>query len=143
MESANNGHVPGRSLLVVEDDPAVGAVLRGIFGDEYDVAIARSGDDALRRLRTGDYAAVLADFRMPGVDAPALYQTLVAELPHVLGRLIIMTGDAANPETLAFIEGTGLRVIFKPFDIEAIVRLVKDIAAGAPNPAASCELVRA
>jgi DNA-binding NtrC family response regulator len=143
MLPAINGHARGRSLLVVEHDLAIGAVLREIFGGDYAVDLAQSGDDALQRLRTGDYAAVLADFRMPGVDAAALYQTLATELPHVLCRLIIMTGDAANPETLAFIEETGLPAIFKPFDLDTIVRLVNDIAAGSLDPATSCELTPA
>jgi CheY-like chemotaxis protein len=56
-------------ILVVDDVPekllAIGAVLEGL--DQTVVAV-RSGDEALRKLLTDEFAVILLDVNMPGMD---------------------------------------------------------------------------
>lgn len=60
--------VPG-SVLIVDDDPknllAMEALLEGM-GQR--VVLANSGEDALRRVLEHDFAVILLDARMPGLD---------------------------------------------------------------------------
>src|SRR5436853_6420482 len=56
-------------LLIAEDDSSLLAVLeRGLSRNGYVVDTARRGDDALHLLELNDYAAVVLDWRMPGLD---------------------------------------------------------------------------
>jgi signal transduction histidine kinase len=57
------------SILVVDDDPrnliALSALLESMG---QDVVLANSGEEALRKVQEHDFAVILLDARMPGVD---------------------------------------------------------------------------
>jgi two-component system KDP operon response regulator KdpE len=56
-------------ILVVDDDPQIRRVLRTtLVMQGYEVADARSGEDALERLRDGKYDLILLDMNMEGMD---------------------------------------------------------------------------
>jgi signal transduction histidine kinase len=60
---------PHASILIVDDDPkslvAMEAVLRSLGSR---LVCARSGEEALRHVLEEDFAAILMDVRMPGID---------------------------------------------------------------------------
>jgi two-component system KDP operon response regulator KdpE len=56
-------------ILVVDDDPQIRRVLRTtLVVQGYEVADARSGEDALEKLREGKYDLILLDMNMQGMD---------------------------------------------------------------------------
>lgn len=64
-----DGTLPKAKILVVDDDPtkvmAIEAVLHSL---EQTIVSATSGQEALRRLLTEDFAVILLDVNMPGID---------------------------------------------------------------------------
>ncbi len=63
------GDASRASVLVVDDDPKSRLALRALLDDMgLRVVSAASGDDALRRVLEDDFAVVLMDAHMPGVD---------------------------------------------------------------------------
>jgi len=55
-------------LLIVEDDSALRRSLRTTLGSlGFDVAEASNGEEALMRVRTTDFEAILLDINMPGI----------------------------------------------------------------------------
>ena len=57
------------SLLVVEDDRAAQFALSELLGDMgATVLLAQSGEDALRLVLKHQFAAILLDVRLPGMD---------------------------------------------------------------------------
>lgn len=55
-------------LLVVDDDPAVVALVEAVLGGEQDVASADSAESALDRLDAVEPDVILLDVRLPGMD---------------------------------------------------------------------------
>ena len=56
-------------ILIVDDDAANLAALTEVLGDlGQPIVCARSGEEALRRLLENDFAIILLDVRMPGMD---------------------------------------------------------------------------
>jgi CheY-like chemotaxis protein len=56
-------------LLVVEDDKAAQFALNELLGDMgATVLLAQSGEDALRMVLKHQFAAILLDVRLPGMD---------------------------------------------------------------------------
>jgi len=54
-------------ILVVDDDPQIRRAMRAtLTGRGYEVADARTGEEALEELRSGTYDLVLLDMNMPG-----------------------------------------------------------------------------
>ncbi len=59
-----------RKVLVVDDDPVVGASFKRVLsGKGYLVVSAENGYDALARIQAEKFDAVFTDLRMPGMDA--------------------------------------------------------------------------
>ena len=110
-------------LLVAEDDPALLAVLaRGLRQHGYVVDTASRGDDALDLLGTGQYAAVVLDWRMPGLDGIEVI-TSIRRQQRALPILLLTARDTPADRV------TGLNLgaddyIVKPFDFgELLARL--------------------
>ena len=72
QEATTPGHPPPgpkASVLLVDDQPANLLALEAMLADlGLNLVPARSGEEALRRLRDGEFALVLLDLRMPGLD---------------------------------------------------------------------------
>ena len=57
------------SILIVDDDPASLAVMREILLNQgAHLVTATSGEEALRKVLEDDFAAIIMDVRMPGID---------------------------------------------------------------------------
>jgi two-component system response regulator AtoC len=85
-------------ILIVDDDEGLRESLSLLLSDEdYDVATASNGDEALRLVEGVQYDAILCDLRMPGIDGLELLPQLSRRLP---GATIVLmsaygTGDLA------------------------------------------------
>jgi two-component system, OmpR family, KDP operon response regulator KdpE len=69
-----------RRILLVDDDPSLLVVLAEQLSDDgYEVATARDGQEALRRLDAGWPDLILLDLMMPKVDGLALAHRIKAD----------------------------------------------------------------
>lgn len=124
--------IRGKTILVVDDEPEVGEILRDFLSEDgHSVDTAPSGVIALEKIRERAYDAILTDARMPGLDGPGLYRELERRHPELLRRLILITGDVLTPETQAFLRQTRVPTVSKPFDLEAVRRVVQEVLAAA------------
>jgi signal transduction histidine kinase len=96
-------HVPEpvtSSVLIVEDDPQMLFALRELLcGPDRDIVVAPSGGDALRAVLTSEFAVILLDVKMPGMDGFAAAR-LIRKLEKSRSTpIIFLTGtdrDAAS-----------------------------------------------
>ena len=115
----------GRRILVVDDEPEIVSLLEEILDElGHSVDRAGNGEEALAKTRDQDYDLLITDVRMPDMDGIALYRNLVVETPRLKNRVIFITGDLADPETVGFLAGMEARTLPKPFDIDRLVRVV-------------------
>jgi DNA-binding response OmpR family regulator len=84
-----------RRILLVDDDPSLLVVLaEQLHDDGYDVATARDGQEAMRRLEAGWPDLVLLDLMMPRVDGLALARQIKAEAD--LPIIVVSAIDTAD-----------------------------------------------
>ena len=77
-------------ILVVDDDPDMRNLLRDILEDQqYSVALAQNGQEALNKLGTGEFNVLLTDLRMKGMDGLELLHQITGKYSHC--NLIMMT----------------------------------------------------
>lgn len=114
-------------VLVIEDEPGVVALLRAALERRgYRVVQAASGVEGLRMLESGDFAGVISDIRTPGGVSGAEVQAWIRRNRPALGeRLVFITGDVANTETLALLRRTGAPCIEKPFRVRQLLDIVE------------------
>lgn len=82
------------SVLLVDDTPANLVALRAILdAPDYDLMDARSGEEALRRLKGQEFAAVLLDVRMPGLSGFDTAKLVRADERSRHTQIIFLTAD--------------------------------------------------
>jgi CheY-like chemotaxis protein len=75
---------PVKSILVVDDDPGVRALLRQVIGGMgHQVEEAGDAMSALEMMEHGTVGFALVDVRMPGRDGVWLVDQIVTRFPHV------------------------------------------------------------
>jgi CheY-like chemotaxis protein len=111
-----------KRLLIVDDDPDVLESVALILEDGYAVSIARNGVDALRRIETEHFDAILLDLGMPLKDGGEVLREMAArglEVPVIL--------VSATPNLVARARALGATdCLVKPFTAE---RLEAKVAA--------------
>jgi signal transduction histidine kinase len=111
-------------ILVVDDEPFVGTVLRRTL-TEHDVTVVDSGQAALARLGAGErYDVVLSDLLMPGMSGMDLYRELARRDPALARRVVFITGGAFTAAAREFLETERVECVEKPFEVSALRALV-------------------
>jgi DNA-binding response OmpR family regulator len=117
-------------VLLVDDDPAMLKLLEVNFVlGGFDVATARSGEEALGRVAVEAPDAVVLDVTLPGIDGPEVARRLRDD-PATQGlALVFLTGRSA--EDVAGYARGDVPTVTKPFDPADLVSLVRARLGGA------------
>lgn len=85
-------------LLVVDDSALVRKLLGQIFGEEPDFVVqtARSGEEALERLRDFIPDVITLDIHMPGMDGLACLDQIMLERPSPVVMVSTLTAEGAE-----------------------------------------------
>ncbi len=129
---ADPANPKGPRLLIVDDEPEVGALLADILRrDAASIEVAASGQEALHLLVQREFDAILTDLRMPGMDGPELYRQIEQRWPQRARIVIFITGDALSPTVQTFLAGTGQPYLEKPFVPAEVRKIVQEIVSAA------------
>ncbi len=123
--------VRGASVLVVEDEAALAsAVVDALRDAGLHVDHAGDGQQALARVQSTTYDAVICDLKMPKVNGAEFYHALAAATPTLARRVIFVTGDVVGADAERFLEDTGCRWLAKPFRLADLLRLAREVLVG-------------
>jgi PAS domain S-box-containing protein len=104
-------------VLIVDDDERNLLALRTVLEDVAEVVVANSGEESLRHLLKGEFAVILLDVFMPGMDG---YETaqIIREREQTK-RIPIVFLSAVNKEAEHLMRGYAMGAVdyvFKPVD---------------------------
>jgi PAS domain S-box-containing protein len=123
------------AVLVVDDEPGIRqATARFLNRSGMQVRAVSDGAEALRALRQQTFDVILCDVRMPGMNGRDFLIRLREQAPELIATLIFATGDTLEADTAALLADAGAPSLVKPFDFDALERLVRDVAARAARP---------
>jgi PAS domain S-box-containing protein len=104
-------------VLVVDDDERNLLAVRTVLEDVGEIVEAKSGEEALRHLLKGEFAVILLDVYMPGLDG---YETAqIIRSREQTKRIPIVFLSAVNKEAEHLIRGYAMGAVdyvFKPVD---------------------------
>lgn len=111
-------------VLLVDDEPELVTTmaerleLRG-----FEVDAVTNGTDAVARARDKAFDIAVVDVKMPGMDG---YQVM-GHLRQIDPRMpvILLTGHGATEETQDVLEAEACAYLYKPIDIEELIRTMK------------------
>jgi len=105
-----------RTILLVDDDPAVRRMIKALFGREgHTVEVARNPGQALDLARARTYDLILADGQA-SARGRRFVEELVEARPDLRDRILVATGDV-RPTTEVALGQLGLRYVRKPFNL--------------------------
>ena len=115
--SLDEAEVGRPRVLLVDDDERNLLAVQSILEDLGEVVPARSGEEALRHLLKGEFAVILLDVYMPGMDG---YETaqIIRSRDQTKGIPIVFL-SAVNKETEHLLRGYAMGAVdyvFKPVD---------------------------
>jgi len=113
-------------VLLIEDEPAVMAYVQAALERSgYPVVCCESGVDALRLLEKGEFLGIVSDMRTPGgVDGAQVHAWITRNRPELVSKLVFITGDIANEETVATLRATGAPCVEKPFRVQQFIDVI-------------------
>ncbi len=111
-----------RTILVVDDEPVNLRLLGNILKDEYDIAYAETGDEALLEIKNQkDFLSlVLLDLHMPGGNGYMVLDELKDndELRNI--PVIVLTSD--NSAEVESLRRGAIDFLNKPYDRPEVIR---------------------
>jgi signal transduction histidine kinase/ActR/RegA family two-component response regulator len=113
--------VPGRKVLVVDDEKDIAALIARLLKEDGDeVKVAHNGAVALKLIAENSYDLVISDIEMEHAKGTDLYAALAARGALASCRMLFVTGDILNPKVLEFLSKTNSEYLVKPFDIHEL-----------------------
>ncbi len=110
-------------ILVVDDEPIVLSLVKdALEDDDYEVATAGSGPEALAQLKAGEFNLIVTDIRMPEINGIELVRQARAVYPDIF--VIFMTGYANLTSAKDAIKQGAFDYILKPFELSEIRKAV-------------------
>lgn len=104
-------------ILVLDDEPMVGAAVRRILGAEHEIETFTDGREALEKIRGGaTYDVILCDLMMPVMTGMQFHDALSGVSTTAVERLVFLTGGAFTSVAQSFLDSTLRPCIEKPFD---------------------------
>lgn len=103
-------------ILIVDDSVVQAAQLKSILESEYDITIAQTAEDGLRRANNENFSLILLDVVMPGMDGFTLLKKLQEEIITQNIPVILITSlSDVTSEQRGLILGA-VDYIAKPFN---------------------------
>ena len=117
------------AVLVVDDDESIRTLVnRLLTRGGYEVTVAADGVEALERMRERTFDAVVLDLMMPRMSGHEVIDVLSEEQPEMLDRIVIVT--AFSKKIPEFLRDRVCRLIYKPFDVSALLDAVAECTRG-------------
>ena len=128
-----------KTILIVDDDPGVRALLRRVIGDMgYQVVEAGDALSALELLEQGSVSLALCDVRMPGRDGVWLVDQILTRFP---GTPVALATGLLEMDPHVTLRSGVVGYVVKPFkraDLAEVIRAA--LEAPSPEPVKEIDL---
>lgn len=116
-------------LLVIEDEGSVLNFLRmALERHGYACVAAHSAAEGIRLLESGKFDGIISDMRTPGgLSGADVHAWIVKNRPQLKDRMLFITGDTVNDDTMKALVRTGVPYIEKPFRVTELMVTVEKI----------------
>lgn len=111
-------------MLVDDEERYLKTTAKLIEKKGYEVFTARSGEEALQKLKVQDVHVVILDMKMPGMDGNETLKA--AKTLYPLVEIILLTGHATVDSAIDGLKNGAFDYLMKPADIDQILEKALD-----------------
>jgi len=116
------------SILLIDDEAAIHRALIPLLQRSgHDITSAANGQEGLDALAERSYEVILCDMRMPDLDGAGFYRELERYHPHLLPRVVFLTGDVLSTEARDFFAQVDNLRLEKPFKATAVRQVIQQV----------------
>lgn len=123
-----------KKILIIDDEKNICELMKinleSIGG--FEVAVAYSGEEGIKKAKQVNFDLVITDYRMPGMDGKAVLDTLKKMKPHSPVVLFSIYYDDQS-KVISSIKSKADGIISKPATHEQIYKAVNDALAKRKN----------
>lgn len=116
-------------VLIVDDNDATCTLVSAILHREFAVEVASDGSEAVEKLKSRDYSAILLDIRMPVLDGYGVLEFIKTHRPELFSSTLVVTGALSARELERVRAYPVCGVVAKPFEVETLLSVVRQCAA--------------
>ncbi|MFO0647893.1 MAG: ATP-binding protein [Polyangiales bacterium] len=117
-------------VLVIDDEPAIGAMICRALGRQLDVRSTTRAAEALRWVSEGQrFDVIFCDLMMPDMTGMDLHAELQRVAPELADRVVFVTGGAFTQRARDFLDAVPNARLEKPFDLRSVQAIVRDRVA--------------
>ena len=115
---------PAPTLLIVEDDRALSAMLVALFTDEgYDVDVAHDGQQGLHLALTGHFDAAIIDRGLPVMDGVELVGVLRSR--GIAIPILVLTARGSTADRVDGLDAGAQDYLVKPFEVPELLARIR------------------
>ena len=112
-------------ILIADDEEGIRESLGLILIDEYDVAFAKDGEEAVAKMSRESFALVLLDIKMPKLDGLDIVKRLQGNGRHA--PIVMLTAYQSVELAKEAIKLGAVDYLPKPFEREQVLRAVHSV----------------
>ena len=107
-----------KSILIVDDEQVMRDFLADVLEDDFDIAKAADGDEAIELLKNKEFDLIITDMKMPKVSGEEVVKFAKETYPQA--RVIVISGYSSLSSVSKTV-GYGVNAFLaKPFTIKQI-----------------------
>ena len=112
-------------ILIVDDDDTIRSTMKAILEDEgYEVDLAASGKEGVKKAKETSYNIALLDIRLPDMEGVELLKLMKPAVPRT--RKIMVTGYPSTQNAIEALNKNADAYLIKPVDIEKLISTIKE-----------------
>ena len=114
-------------VLVADDEEGIRESLHLILGEEYEVAFAADGQEALTQLTRDHFDLALLDIKMPKLDGLEVMKRLNQQ--KIQTPVLVLTAYQSVELAKEAVKLGALDYLPKPFEREQVLRAIQEVLA--------------
>lgn len=107
------------ALLLIEDDPRLGPIVRDVLAEHYTVDLVADGAEGLARGLERAHEIVVVDRRLPSLDGLALVSRL--REAHVTVPILMLTALGTTADKVDGLDAGANDYLVKPFEFDELL----------------------
>jgi putative two-component system response regulator len=113
--------VNANRIMIVDDSAVNVEILQHLLRDDYELAVALSGEECLAKMPEFSPDLVLLDIMMPGIDGYEVCRRIKGSPVGPFTQIILVSGKAMKDDRLKGFEAGADDYVTKPFDHEELL----------------------
>jgi diguanylate cyclase (GGDEF)-like protein len=110
-------------ILIVDDEPEIRDMVRGMLGERYRCTAAGSAEEALLLLRAEKFGLVISDINMGGMSGLEMIPQVRASAPDTV--IMMISGEQTIESAIEAMRVGAFDYITKPFDLQHVEAAVR------------------